>query len=138
MQSVRDPSQIKEPCTTCGGTAMHRVNDGVMCCKCYVKAGNAPATWHGDCVKWKKILYPRNIPKFKRGDLVHISGRGDRDFDALIEYEFDGSSPLYNEYTVTDCTGNETAWFYESDMTLITRGEDVDLKAFFKLEETQA
>jgi hypothetical protein len=60
IQSVKDVSQIKPPCTKCGGVALHRVNDTLLCCECYVKAGYSPADWHPDCMSVYRALGTKN------------------------------------------------------------------------------
>ncbi len=133
IQSVRDSSQIKKPCDNCGGVAMHRVNDNVLCCECYIKTGNSPADWHPDCLKWKLKLYPPKKWKFTMGDLVLVKGRlnlEDSDNETESEVYIIGLSQNgYEGYNVqfTD-TGESEAWFEPDDLTLVYQDKEDEQK----------
>jgi len=121
IQSAKDSSQIKEPCSNCGGHAMHRVNNDVMCCECYIKSGHSPADWHPECCKWHLKLHPPKKWKFKIGDSVMVLARPYHFMHKDAEAYITGCSGNgYEEYGVTfKNTGNSLAWVEPDDMTLI-------------------
>ena len=121
IQSAKDKDQIKEPCSKCGGKAMHLVNGYQLCCECYIKDGNAPADWHPECNKWHLKLHPPKKWKFRIGDSVMVLARPHNFIEEDTEaYIIECSCSGYEGYMVTfKNTGGRLAWVRPEDLTLI-------------------